>query len=171
MAGFCTNCGAPLEAATKFCAQCGTQVEDGEYAAQSQTTVVPQQPTPVYKSGSYGLLWGTLVAVVVILVTVSFVFLRSHGSPKGQTIDAGTWLGFANETSPQDREMELHQNCGADFRRVYVPLESGNKFTDLCRNVGKTCERVCDWQGSTLPCNVVSQGGQRDGSRIALCRR
>lgn len=87
MAGFCTNCGSPLEAATKFCAQCGTQVE-GAKSAQSQTSVAPQQPAPVYKSGSHGFLWGTLAAVAVILVTVSFVFLRSHGSPSGQTIDA-----------------------------------------------------------------------------------
>jgi hypothetical protein len=83
---------------------------------------------------------------------------------------AGTWLGFANETSPQDREVELHQSCKADFRRVYVPLESGNRFTDLCRSVGKTCERVCDWQGNIISCSAVSQGGNRDGSRIALCR-
>lgn len=87
-----------------------------------------------------------------------------------QADPALVWLGFANETSVQDREAELHRNCGVDFRRVYVPPDSGNKFTDLCSHEGKTCERVCDWEGTSFSCSAVSQGGRRDGSRIALCR-
>ncbi len=79
------------------------------------------------------------------------------------------WLGFANETSPQDREAELRKNCG-DFKRVFVPHDAGNKFTDLCRHEGKTCEKVCDWEGNSFSCSAVSLGRPRDGSRIALCR-
>ena len=92
-------------------------------------------------------------------------------NPSGsQSVSGGAWLGFANETTPKGREAELHRNCRADFTRVIVPLESGNTFTDLCRSVGKTCERVCDWEGTIFPCTAVSQGGRRDGTRIAVCR-
>jgi len=83
---------------------------------------------------------------------------------------AAEWLGFANETVSRDREAELHQNCGADFRRVYVPHDAGNKFSDLCNYEGKTCEKVCDWEGRSFPCSAVSLGGRRDGTRIVLCR-
>lgn len=79
------------------------------------------------------------------------------------------WLGFANGNVAQDRDAELRRNCG-DFKRVYVPDNAGNKFTDLCGYVGKACGRVCDWQGSTLSCDAVSQGGNRDGTRVAFCR-
>ena len=79
------------------------------------------------------------------------------------------WVGFTNGTSPRDRETELRGNCG-EFMRVYVPREVGNGFTDLCGYQGGTCERVCDWQGNSFPCSAISQGGNRDGSRIALCR-
>jgi hypothetical protein len=90
-------------------------------------------------------------------------------SPLGVHSTKGGWFGFANDTSPQDREVELRQNCG-DFKRVDVPDEVGNKYTDLCRSVGGTCERVCDWQGTSFPCDAVSLGGARDGTRVALCR-
>jgi len=79
------------------------------------------------------------------------------------------WLGFANETRVQDRETELRARCG-EFRRVYVPTDAGNKLTDLCSQEGRTCEKVCDWEGSTLPCSATSPGGRRPGTRIALCR-
>ena len=79
------------------------------------------------------------------------------------------WMGFANGASTFDRESELRQNCGADFKRVYVPPAAGNRFTDLCGHVGMTCEKVCDWEGNSFPCNAVSLGGNRDGTRIALC--
>jgi hypothetical protein len=78
-------------------------------------------------------------------------------------------LGFANGNVVQDRDAELRRNCG-DFKRVYVPDNLGNKFTDLCGFVGKSCVNVCDWQGSRLVCDDVSQGGNRDGTRVAFCR-
>jgi hypothetical protein len=97
-------------------------------------------------------------------------------APSGPTAQAGSreasqavWLGFANEAGSLAREAELRARCG-DFKRVYVPPATGNKFTDLCSQEGRTCEKVCDWEGRVLPCNAVSQGGRRDGSRIALCR-
>jgi hypothetical protein len=80
-----------------------------------------------------------------------------------------TWLGFANGNVAQDRDAELRRNCGG-FKRVYVPDNAGNKFTDLCGYVSKTCEKVCDWQGGILPCDAVSQGGNRDGTRVVFCR-
>jgi hypothetical protein len=80
-----------------------------------------------------------------------------------------TWLGFQNGTGAQDREMELHQNCSPVFQRIYVPLERGNGFSGLCDSVGQTCEKVCDWEGTSFSCSAISQGGRRDGSRIALC--
>lgn len=79
------------------------------------------------------------------------------------------WLGFANGNVAQDRDADLRRNCG-DFKRVYVPDNVGNKFTDLCGYVTKTCEKVCDWEGTSIPCDAVSQGGNRDGTRVALCR-
>ncbi len=80
-----------------------------------------------------------------------------------------SWVGFANGNVAQDRDAELRRNCG-DFKRVYVPDDAGNKFTDLCGYLGETCDKVCDWQGNTLSCDDVSQGGNRDGTRLALCR-
>jgi len=81
----------------------------------------------------------------------------------------GSWWGFANGNVAQDRDAELRSNCG-DFKRVYVPDNAGNKFTDLCGYMRKTCEKVCDWEGRTLPCGAVSLGGNRDGTRVAVCR-
>jgi len=81
----------------------------------------------------------------------------------------GVWLGFANEIVTQDRDAELRSRCG-DFKRVYVPVEAGNNFIDLCNRQNRACERVCDWQGRVLPCSAISLGGRRDGTRIALCR-
>ncbi len=52
----------------------------------------------------------------------------------------GTWLGFANGNVTQDRDAELRRNCG-DFRRVYVPPDVGNKFTELCNYVGRPAKR------------------------------
>ena len=80
------------------------------------------------------------------------------------------WFGFANETGHQDREAELRHRCG-EFKRVYVPPDAGGtEFTDLCSHGAESCEKVCDWEGRALPCDAVSLGGRRDGSRVALCR-
>jgi hypothetical protein len=108
--------------------------------------------------------------------------IQSHSSgaqgPAAETADPartnpphaqGIWLGFANEAGSLERETELRARCG-DFRRVYVPLGAGNMFSDLCDQEDKTCERVCDWEGRIFPCSAISQGGRRDGSRVALCR-
>ena len=92
------------------------------------------------------------------------------GAVKANPLEAqAVWFGFANETSPPDRETELRRRCG-DFRRVYVPVDAGNRFTELCAKEGKTCDRVCDWEGRIFPCSAVSLGGRRDATRIALCR-
>jgi hypothetical protein len=88
------------------------------------------------------------------------------GNPLQST---GVWLSFANGTGPRHRDTDLRQNCG-DFSRVYVPLELGNRFIELCRREGKTCDRVCDWEGKMFACTATSRGGQRDGTRVALCR-
>jgi len=90
-------------------------------------------------------------------------------NPPSTTGAQEAWSGFANGNVAQDRDAELRRNCG-DFRRVYVPDNIGNKFTDLCGYVGKTCEKVCDWQGSIISCDAISQGGNRDGTRVVLCR-
>lgn len=95
------------------------------------------------------------------------VALNTNPFPTGSL--SGVWLGFANDAGSLERESELRRNCG-DFKRVYVPLDAGNKFTDLCSQVGKTCEKVCDWEGTNFPCSAVSLGGRRDGSRVVLCR-
>ena len=95
------------------------------------------------------------------------VALNTNPFPTGSL--SGVWLGFANDAGSLEREPELRRNCG-DFKRVYVPLDAGNKFTDLCSQVGKACEKVCDWEGTNFPCSAVSLGGRRDGSRVVLCR-
>jgi hypothetical protein len=79
-----------------------------------------------------------------------------------------SWLGFANRNAAHDRDAELRENCG-DFRRLYVPDNLGNGFTSLCAYVGKNCTTVCDWKGQSWPCDAVSQGGRRDGTRVARC--
>lgn len=93
--------------------------------------------------------------------------LESHGTAQP------VWLGFANDTSPQDRESELRTHCG-DFTRAYIPVGAGNNFAELCCLEGTSCDRVCDWEGRVLSCNTVSQGGRSDGSPVAssaeICR-
>ena len=98
---------------------------------------------------------------------IATVAVRTN--PPSTSTAQATWLGFANGNVAQDRDVELRRNCG-DFGRVNVPDKAGNKFTDLCGYIRKTCEKVCDWQGSTLSCDVISQGGNRDGTRVAFCR-
>lgn len=86
---------------------------------------------------------------------------------------ASRWLGFSNCTSPKDRETELRNRCAGNFERVEVPAAGGScaplTFDGLCESQGLQCERVCDWEGNSKPCNEISQGPSRDGSRIALC--
>jgi hypothetical protein len=113
---------------------------------------------------------GVSDAVIQAMQDAQQATTAATDEPGSSPGSAGVWLGFANETASQDREAELHQNCRADFRRVYVPRDAGNKFTDLCSQEGKTCERVCDWEGHSFPCTAISRGGRRDGTRIALCR-
>jgi hypothetical protein len=79
------------------------------------------------------------------------------------------WFGFANGTGPQDREAELTRNCGS-FIRIEVPEKVGNKFSDLCAYRSRSCVRVCDWQGRSLPCSSLPMSGQRDGTRVGLCQ-
>jgi hypothetical protein len=103
-------------------------------------------------------------------IVVHFALTHSGQGPVAIQNQGSVWLGFANGTGPRDREAELRQNCSTDFRRVFVPLPTGNRFTDLCGHEGMACERVCDWEGHSFSCNAVSRGGQRDSSRIALCK-
>ena len=67
------------------------------------------------------------------------------------------WFGFANGSGAQDRDVELRRNCG-DFERVYVPENVGNKFGDLCGYLGKTCVKVCDWEGTSFSCDSLTRG-------------
>jgi len=90
-------------------------------------------------------------------------------NPSSARSAQAVWLGFANDLRTQDRDVELRKNCG-DFGRVYVPSEVGNGFTDLCSHVSRTCEKVCDWEGRSLPCEAGTPRAMRDGTRIALCR-
>jgi hypothetical protein len=88
----------------------------------------------------------------------------------------GSWYGYANGTSPQDRENELRQHWGA-FTRVTIPFDNNSiypvTFSDMCRRMGKTCLKVGDWEGHEKSCDEFSQTRAgwpiRDGSRIALC--
>jgi hypothetical protein len=88
----------------------------------------------------------------------------------------GNWYGYANGTSPQDREQELRNHWGP-FTRVTVPFNNGSIYPvtlgDLCRRMGKTCLKVGDWEGHEKGCDEFSQGAGgwpiRDGSRIVLC--
>lgn len=80
--------------------------------------------------------------------------------------DATTsWYGFSNSTA-QDRETELKVHCSPFYQRVHV--DSGASFNDLCSSIGKTCKKVCDWEGNWQSCSD-SSGGRGDGSRIAVC--
>lgn len=104
---------------------------------------------------------------------------RHFGADTGRSA-RGEWVGFRNNTSPQDRDAELRAHCAASFRRVSVPQRrdgSDVTFGALCRSIGATCTRVCDWEGHVRSCEEVSQrrheAGRdlpwRDGSRIAYC--
>ena len=112
--------------------------------------------------------FGKKVVRLIITVVGLLIFRATLGTLS--TADAQqSWVGFANGNVAQDRDADLRQNCG-DFKRVFVPEDAGNKFTDLCGYLGETCDKVCDWQGNALPCDAVSQGGNRDGTRLVLCR-
>jgi hypothetical protein len=71
--------------------------------------------------------------------------------------------GFYGSTNSanQDRETELRNNCGP-FTRITV---SGNTFAELCEQLHLKCTRVCDWEGTTKPCD----SNAHDGSRVVSC--
>ena len=148
---------------------------DGVYiwvASQNSHTVtkiLASNGTVVGTFAVFGNPWGVVFDGANIWVsnfTGSNVWkFSSNPTERAQT----TWLGFANGNVVQDRDIELRRNCG-DFKRVYVPDNAGNNFNDLCGYVSKTCERVCDWEGRSISCDAVSLGGNRDGTRVALCR-
>jgi hypothetical protein len=108
---------------------------------------------------------------MLILASVLIVIALSASAFQG-----GSWYGYANGTSPQDRERELNAHWGA-FTRVTVPFDNNSiypvTFGDLCRRMGKTCLKVGDWEGHEKGCDEFSQGTGgwpiRDGSRIAYC--
>ncbi len=108
-------------------------------------------------------------AVRPIITVVGLLVLRATLGTLSTAEAQESWVGFANGNAAQDRDADLRQNCG-DFKRVFVPEDAGNKFTDLCGYIRETCAKVCDWQGNALSCDAVSQGGNRDGTRLALCR-
>jgi hypothetical protein len=107
--------------------------------------------------------------VRLVITVVGLLILRATLDALSTAAAQKSWVGFANGNVAQDRDADLRRNCG-DFKRVYVPEDAGNRFTDLCGYLGETCAKVCDWQGNTLSCDAVSQGGNRDGTRLALCR-
>jgi hypothetical protein len=99
----------------------------------------------------------------------------ASGQLEAQPVQNGSYYGFANGACCMNQEANLNKNCGP-FTRVTVPFTSEIypvDFNSLCRNLGKTCLKVCDWEGHTKDCGEISQsqGGHpvRDGSRVAYC--
>jgi len=130
-----------MRSATRPKAFLGQLPEGGESAGKPANPPVPQKPRTRTKQEA----------------------ARPSAAELGATL-----VGFANGNSVQDRDVELRRNCG-DFKRVFVPLDLGNSFTDLCRYLGGTCLGVCDWVGRRLPCTAAARA--RNGTRLAFCRQ
>lgn len=64
--------------------------------------------------------------------------------------------------SQLDRETALRRHVGG-FTRI-CPSGATN-FAQLCQSLGKTCQKVVDWEGHDKGC---TENGH-DGSRVALC--
>ena len=74
MASFCTNCGAPLGDAAQFCASCGAQNAPQPQQAQPLAPIPAAQPPQPrkdkYLAHSLFILFGVLIAVTSIILSV-----------------------------------------------------------------------------------------------------
>lgn len=69
-------------------------------------------------------------------------------------------VGFSPAGS---REHELNQNCGS-----FIRVAGAGDFSNLCTAVGRTCQELCDFNGTKgLSCN----GSNGDLTRVATCVR
>ena len=81
MAKFCTNCGAPLEDAAKFCPGCGTQQVQVQqsYAPPSPQSYAPPPSLPKKKSKAPFIIAGA--AALLVLIVVIALAGREDNSP------------------------------------------------------------------------------------------
>jgi Zn-dependent protease with chaperone function len=68
---------------------------------------------------------------------------------------------YINGSAPRNGQaFNLAQRCGA-----YKKAEGSGSFSDLCSTMGRTCTKVCDWEGRIQSCDTPSS----DASRVAYC--
>jgi len=82
----------------------------------------------------------------------------------------GQWYGFSpgcsyTKNESDFRNGELKTNCGNFTRTCAAGGGDRQSFHALCASMGKTCQKVCDWEGQTKGCDE----NPGDGSRVALC--
>lgn len=98
MAGFCTNCGAALEAGSKFFEQCGTAVSTiiGKEVGLRTNSAQPPRPDAGSRSGLVGdtvskrLQLGVPLVLIVVLVALGVWYFAFGTRPATRTLDRGT---------------------------------------------------------------------------------
>lgn len=81
------------------------------------------------------------------------------------------FYAYAETTTSQDREAEVRQHSNGSLIRL-LGARAGS-FLRLCRRIGRTCSKVVDWQGKSIPCEAIpghdDGPSATDGSRMVLC--
>jgi len=77
---FCPSCGSKLEAAARFCGECGANVTGiGDAASAANSSA---EPKPAAKKGAIGMVIGIIIA----LIAIGFVREWAHGWGKDKGV-------------------------------------------------------------------------------------
>ncbi|WP_303816840.1 zinc ribbon domain-containing protein [Selenomonas ruminantium] len=119
MAGFCTNCGAPLEEKAKFCVECGATVPKEMPAANPvsepqppiRQQAVPQMIIREDNSDNKGVIALLLIIIVLLVVGGGYLFLDNRQQPAVNVVH--------QDKSPNTKQ-DKNANMKPDGEREYV---------------------------------------------------
>ena len=130
---FCTQCGAKIEAGTKFCSGCGQTLEvpaPSTAASPPQAANLPRDDSsiPSPSSGMSVWIWGILGVIIACGILFGAFKIFHEGPPPGAAYD---------NLSPAEKEKKLKEILDDLPDRDEVDLEKATHPTDLPEKLQK----------------------------------
>jgi hypothetical protein len=119
MAGFCGNCGQPVDTEGGFCGACGSRIEQVQGARASEVVgparspaLVPDRPRPPQTSKRSTRRWTWLVvaSIVVVLAAASIVLVAGRHQSPGSNVKGSASSGSAATSTSQPTAAEEVQS-------------------------------------------------------------
>jgi hypothetical protein len=130
MAGYCSNCGRPLGANSKFCTQCGAQQAIGNAPPAPQMSAPPLSPAPQRSQAPSS----ALKIVMVVLVCLGVLGAAAIG---------GVWY-LAHRV--KEAVVEKAQENGIDLNSITTPTKTSSNR----HQTHKSCELLSKEEASSL---------------------